>query len=242
MSRDHEQYEENVGAYLLGALPELEAEVFERHLGSCASCQRDLHQLRLAADALPQAVEPVLPPPELKESLMRTVRAEAREREEAKPERRRWSPPFLERLPQLRPALAGALAAAALAIGIAIGVGVANIGGGGGGAKTLTASVDHARAPSGAASLRVPSDRGEGALLTVQGLPDPGPGKVYEVWVQRNGTIQPAGALFDVGSAGTGSAGIPGTLKDVQAVAVTAERRGGTLKPTQMPVVTVKLS
>jgi anti-sigma-K factor RskA len=240
MSRDHEQYEENVGAYLLGALTELEVEVFERHLANCVSCRDELQHLRLAADALPQAVEPVVPPRELKESLMRTVWAEAREREAAKPHRRRWSPPFLGRLPQLRPAFAGALAAAALAVGVGIGIGVSNIGGGG--AKTLTALVDHSRAPSGAASLRVPGGRGKGALLSVQGLPDPGPGKVYEVWVQRDGTFQPAGALFDVGTGGTGSAGIPSSLKDAQAVAVTAERRGGTLKPTQMPVLTVKLS
>ena len=239
MSRDHQEYEENVGAYLLGALPDLEAELFERHLESCASCRQELLHLRLASDALPQAVEPVVPPPELKEALMRTVWAEAHERQEKR--RRWWSPPFLERLPTLRPALAGALAAAALAIGVGIGIGVGNIGGGGG-SKTYTAVVDQARAPSGTATLTVPSDRGKGALLTVRGLPDPGSGKVYEVWVQRGGTMQPAGALFDVGGGGTGSAGIPGSLKDVKAVAVTAERRGGTLKPTQTPVVTVKLS
>ena len=44
MSRGHEQYEENVGAYLLGALPELETEVFEKHLGSCATCRREQQQ------------------------------------------------------------------------------------------------------------------------------------------------------------------------------------------------------
>ena len=95
--------------------------------------------------------------------------------------------------------------------------------------------------PSGAATLHVPGDR-KNALLTVQGLPTPGAGKVYEVWVQRGGQMQPAGALFSVGSGGSGSAGIPGSLKDVEAVAVTSERDGGSLKPTQMPVLTVKLS
>ena len=170
---------------------------------------------------------------------MRTVWAEAAAREQEAP-KRRWSRPFLERLPRLTPALATAGAFCVLAIGVAIGIGVANIGGGG--AKTLTAQVDQSRAPSGSASLRVPSGRGQGALLTVQGLPEPGPGKVYEVWVQRNGTMQPAGALFSVGSGGSGSAGIPGSLKDAEAVAVTAERDGGSAKPTQVPVLTVKLS
>jgi anti-sigma-K factor RskA len=238
MSRDHQQYEENVGAYLLGALPELEAEVFERHLESCPSCRRELEQLRVASEALPHAVEPVVPPPELKESLMKTVWAEAAVREEARP-KRRWSRPFLERLPRLTPGFAAALAACVLAIGIGVGIGVSQIGGSS--SKTLTALVDHSRAPSGAATLQVPGDR-KNALLTVQGLPNPGAGKVYEVWVQRGGEMQPAGALFSVGSGGSGSAGIPGSLNGVEAVAVTAERDGGSLKPTQMPVLTVKLS
>jgi anti-sigma factor RsiW len=238
MSREHQQYEENVGAYLLGALPELEAEVFERHLYSCASCRRELEQLRMASEALPRAVEPVVPPPELKESLMKTVWAEAAEREEVRPNRR-WSRPFLERLPRLTPGFAAAAAVCVLAIGVGIGIGVSQIGGGG--SKTVAALVDHSVAPSGAASLHVPGDR-KNALLTVQGLPAPGAGKVYEVWVQRGGTVQPAGALFSVGSGGSGSAGIPGSLKGVEALAVTAEHDGGALKPTRMPVLTVKLS
>lgn len=238
MSREHEQYEENVGAYLLGALPELEAEVFERHLVGCSSCRRELEELRVASQALPRAVEPVLPPPELKESLMNTVWAEAAQREEARP-KRRWSRPFLERLPRLTPALATVAAVCVLAIGVGIGIGVSQIGGGSG--RTLAAVVDHSVAPSGTANLRVPGN-GEGALLTVQGLPDPGPGKVYEVWVQRGGALRPAGALFSVGTGGSGSAGIPGSLTGAEAVAVTAEHDGGTLKPTSAPVLTVKLS
>jgi anti-sigma-K factor RskA len=236
MSRGHEQYEENVGAYLLGALPELETEVFEKHLESCMTCRRELAELRVAAEALPRAVEPVLPPPELKEKLMATVWAEADQRQEEKARRR----PFLERLPRLTPGWAAVAAACALAIGIAVGVGVANIGGSSG--QTVAALVDHTQAPSGSASLHVPGGDAQGALLNVQGLPDPGAGKVYEVWVQRDGTMHPAGALFSVGSGGSGTAGIPGSLKGAQAVAVTAERDGGTLKPTRMPVLTVKLS
>jgi anti-sigma-K factor RskA len=238
--RGHEEYEENVGAYLLGALPELEAGVFEKHLATCASCRRELNQLRVASEALPRAVEPVVPPPELKESLMATVWAEAEEHPREAQTRRRWSPPFLEWLPRLSPAFATVAAVCVLAIGIGIGIGVANIGGSG--TKTVAALVDHTRAPSGEASLQVPSGDGKGALLTVQGLPEPGVGKVYEVWVQRGGTMRPAGALFSVGMGGNGSAGIPGSLKGAEAVAVTAERDGGTLKPTQMPVLTVKLS
>jgi anti-sigma-K factor RskA/putative zinc finger protein len=241
MIKDHKEYEDNVGAYLLGALSDHESELFERHLETCPSCRRELDELRVASEALPRAVEPVVPPPELKESLMRTVWAEAGERQqEAKPERR-WSRPFRGLL-ELNPALAAGLAVAILLIGVGIGIGVGGLGSSGGGERTLAALVDHTRAPMGSASLSVPKGEGKGAILTVQGLPDPGVGKVYEVWVQRSGVMQPAGALFSVGSGGSGTAGIPGKLEDAEAVAVTAERDGGTLKPTQMPVLTVKLT
>jgi anti-sigma factor RsiW len=80
MSRDHEQYEENVGAYLLGALTELESEVFERHIATCASCRQDFEHLRLASEALPRAVEPVEAPASLKKSLMSIVEASCRRR------------------------------------------------------------------------------------------------------------------------------------------------------------------
>ena len=136
MSRDHEQYEENVGAYLLGALPELEAEVFERHLDGCASCRREIEQLRVVSESLPRAVEPVVPPPELKQSLMKSVWAEAAQREEVRP-KRRWPRPFLERLPRLTPAFGAAAAVCVLAIGVGVGIGVSQVGGGS--SKTLTA-------------------------------------------------------------------------------------------------------
>jgi anti-sigma-K factor RskA len=237
MSLDHEHYQENVGAYLLGALTELESEVFERHLASCGACRQDFESLRVAAEALPRAVEPVTPPPSLKKSLMEAVWAEARLREQEAPARPRWRQwlPSLD----LRPAVALGMACV-LAIGIAIGWGVTRIGAGGD--KTVTALVDHSRVPMGAASLVVRHDRAKGAVLRVQGMPQPGPGRVYEVWLHRDGTFVPAGTLFDVGRDGSGSAAITSNLNGVDAVAVTRERQGGTMRPTELPVITAKLA
>jgi hypothetical protein len=96
--------------------------------------------------------------------------------------------------------------------------------------------------PEASASLELPKDRATGAVLRVQGLPQPGAGRVYEVWVQRDGVMAPAGSLFDVGSAGTGSAAIPGNLRGAQAVAVTRERQGGAARPSEAPLLTFKLS
>ena len=43
---------DTAAAYVLRALPEDEAYTFELHLAGCARCQRDIHQLSAAADAL----------------------------------------------------------------------------------------------------------------------------------------------------------------------------------------------
>jgi anti-sigma-K factor RskA len=234
MSRDHEQYEENVGAYLLGALTELESEVFERHVASCPICRQDFEHLRVAAEALPRAVEPVEPPATLKKSLMEVVNAEAKQRSQAagRARTRFWQRPF----PRLSPAFAVGMACALLAVGVGIGVGVSSIGGGG---KTVTALVDHSRVPMGSATLKVSDNHG---VLKVQGMPQPEGNRIYEVWVHRGDKFVPAGALFGVSRDGSGSAAIPTDLKGVDAVAVTREAQGGAEQPSEQPVMSFKLA
>src|SRR2546423_1200840 len=75
--QDHERHEHDAGAYLLGALNELEVQAFEHHMAACATCRAEVERLRVAADALPRSVEQLDPPESLKRSLMRTVREEA---------------------------------------------------------------------------------------------------------------------------------------------------------------------
>ena len=234
---DHERYEQDAGAYLLGALPPLDAEVFERHMMGCEECQRDIARLRPAAEALPRAVEPFEPPPSLKRSLMEVVEAEARAaapapapgRERAAPARpriRRW-------LAGLRPQVAVGLASLVLVAGVALGLGLAS-GGGEDGPSTVTATVDRSRLPLGSARVEVD---GELATLRVSGLPQPPAGKVYEVWVERGGEVRPAGALFEPGRDGSGAAAIPGGVDGVDRVMVTRERAGGVDQPTERPVI-----
>ena len=74
---DHKRHEEDIGAFLLGALANGEHEAFERHLATCHVCQDELERLRTAADALPRSVEQYEPPPSLKATLMEQVYAEA---------------------------------------------------------------------------------------------------------------------------------------------------------------------
>jgi anti-sigma-K factor RskA len=224
----HTEQSESVGAYALGALPALEAQVFERHLMGCELCQEELRRLTEAVEALPRSVPPHQPPASLKASLMEQVRAEAAPSPSARRERWRFS------LPRLRPAMAWA-AAALLMAGVLTGYGLSQLGGDGGG-RTLQAQVDMQRLPQGSATLSVPEEGG--AVLRVEGMPDPGKERVYQVWVERDGNVEPA-SIFNVDENGAGAAAVPESIDGVSAVMVTREPRGGSPEPTERPVLRV---
>jgi len=234
--RDHSEYRDEIGAYLLGALTDLERQAFERHVMACAECRDELERLRPAADALPRSVEQVEPPPGLKTSLMEVVDREARERSgavAAAPRKRRRI-----RLPSLtgfRPALV----AGALALGLVAGFGVAQLGGGED-ARTVAATVDEARLPDASGSLRIQGDGADGAILSVHGMPSLAEDEVYQAWVQRDGEMLPQ-PTFDVGEDGGGAVAVPDDLSDADAILVTREARGGARAPSEQPLIQVPL-
>jgi anti-sigma factor RsiW len=239
----HEEHQENVGAYLLGALEPDEQSAFEGHLASCHECRAEVDQLRMAADALPRSVEPFHAPASLKRSLMEVVREEAKE---GAPGRR----PLLERLgirglfgPGMRPQLAGAAAALLLILGVALGEGISQLTGGdssnGDGTRVVAAVVDRSRVQNASATLTVPSGN-HGAQLRVSGLPAPKPGQVYEIWLKRGEQLQP-GPLFSVDSQGNGAGAIPDDLDGVSTVLVTRERTGGAQKPSEVPIISARI-
>lgn len=233
-TRDHAEFDQDVGAYLLGALPALEAQRFERHLLSCERCQQEAARLRPAVEAL-GAVEQVEPPGSLKRSLMRTVRHEAaRASDHATEERRaRWLPSRLRLVP--------AGVAASLALGIVVGLGIGTVGDDGGGdVRTVAAKVDRVRVADARAALVMPGDESDTAVLRVTNLPPAGKGKVYEVWVSEGGHVRPV-SLFEPRTDGSAVAGVEGDLRAADAVLVTRERRGGVANPTEDPVISVRL-
>lgn len=227
-NRRHERWDGDAAAYALDALDPTESRAFEEHLSACRRCQEELAKMRRAVEALPAAA-PVRPaPPELKQRVMATVRAEETESAAAapRPSWRRLSPP-----PGTWPrwALPGLAAAAAAVLAIAL------VAGGGSSARTYPGSVS---APGASASLH---RSGTNAQLRVSMLPAPPPGRIYEVWLQRPGEVPaPARALF---STANGSVAVPGNLRGVQAVLVTAEPRpSGSSKPTRAPIIVVRLT
>jgi anti-sigma-K factor RskA len=244
-ARDHTRYADDSGAYLLGALHDLERQAFESHLAVCVDCREEVDRLRPAADALPRSATPLVPPPGLKRSLMDVVEREAAERRPA-PVRR----PLGKRLGALVPSVARArpafaLAAAALlllAIGVAGGVGIGQLGSGDDvqADRTLSASVDHTRLPSASARLVVPAGGARGGILHVRNLPVPRSERVYQVWIRRGKEVTP-GPTFLPHSNGSGAAAVTGSLKGVDEVMVTREHRGGAPQPTEQPLIHVNV-
>jgi anti-sigma factor RsiW len=225
-------HQEDVGAYLLGALEPAEQAAFEGHLASCPSCRDEVEQLRLAVDALPRSVEPFAAPPSLKRSLMAAVREDARPARRSLAERLGLSRLAIGLRPQL--ALGAALL---LVLGVVLGT---QLSGGSGGQRVIAAVPDRTRVPDASATVTLPSDRNGPAQLRVTGLPAPKSGQVYEIWLKRGDQLQP-GPLFNVDARGNGAGAIPDDLGGVSAVLVTRERTGGAQVPSEAPILSARI-
>jgi anti-sigma-K factor RskA len=239
MSRDHSDYLDEVGAYLLGALSELERQAFERHLEGCVECREEVARLRPAADSLPRSVEQHSPSPSLRSSIMDVVNEEAREHS-GKPARVPLGERLLGLLPSLggqRPAFAALAATVLLMLGVAGGFGASRLLTGDE-ARTVTASKSSIRSAS--ASLRIPGAADDGAILRVHGLPPLQDDRTYQAWVRRGSEIVPQ-PTFDVREDGTGEVAVPEDLSAADEVMVTRELRGGSPAPSAEPILRVSL-
>jgi anti-sigma-K factor RskA len=234
--RDHTEYRDEIGAYLLGALTDLERQAFERHVTGCAECRDELERLRPAADALPRSVEQVEPAPALKTALMEVVDREARERSGAPAPTVRRRRPWRRwlSLAGARPALVACL------VGLVVGFAVGGLQSDGDETRTVAATVDEGRLPDASASLRIQGDGEEGAILNVQGMPSLRGERVYQAWVQRGGTVVPQ-PTFEVGGDGGGAVAVPDDLSGAEAILVTREPRGGARAPSERPLIRVPL-
>ncbi|MGH2847813.1 MAG: anti-sigma factor domain-containing protein [Thermoleophilaceae bacterium] len=236
-ARGHTSYQEEIGAYLLGALTDLERQAFERHMAGCHECRDEIERLRSAADALPRSVEQFEAPRRVKASLMDVVEREAKERSgaPARPRRR-----LRDRLPGLAlPGLRPALVAAALVVGLVAGFGVAELTEEDG-AHTIAADVDKRRLPLASGRLHFSGEGEDGAILRVQGMPSLDSEHVYQAWLRRDGTMVPQ-PTFEVGEAGGGAVAVPDDISGAEAILVTREPRGGARAPSERPVLTVPL-
>ena len=232
-SGSHQELRDDLAAYALGALEEREVERLSAHLEGCEECRRQLRWLESAVELLPRTVEQLEPPPRLRESLLETVRGEAAPAGREPP--RAAGESWLHRvgLTVWRPATAVA-AAVMLVVGAVAGYLIGEPSGGG--TTTLEAQA-MPNAPKARGSLE---REGNSGILRVQGMPALASNQVYEVWVQRDGKLEPS-SLFVPRTNRSGDAAVPDGLNGADAVLVTKEPSGGSEQPTSPPVLSVQL-
>lgn len=222
----HESRRDEIAAYLLGALRPEEAASLERHLATgCVDCRAEVRWLRPAVQLLPESVEPVRPPRELRARILAEARADLDRLSASRPTRR---PLFAGRRP-----LAG-LATAALVLAA---IGGYAIGGGSSGDGDQATTVVAGKSPGVTARM---VREGDAAILRLANVHDLPPDRVLEAWVRRDGEVEPVRGLFVPDRKGRASAMIA-DMRGVDAVMVTSEPRGGSMVPTSAPMVTARI-
>ena len=238
-----------LGAFALGAVDAEEAATVRAHLATCAECQAEMAELWLAVDSLPGMIEPIEPPPALRDRIAAAIRAEA-----ASPAP---VPSALSAPPAREPALAVPepirkpasfwsratpwAAAAAILLLLSAGLLVWN----------LRLREQLATAPVAETIALAPTDAAPGAhgevtyrpqdrlfMLDVRDLPPLKPDQVYEVWLIGANGPKPAG-VFDQP---TDQHAIVADRSQYDTLAITAEPGPlGTEAPTGEIVATAPL-
>jgi anti-sigma-K factor RskA len=223
---DHNRWSDDLAAYMLGALEGDEVASFERHLEGCEHCREEMRWLEPAMATLPEAVERVEAPPQLREALMAEVREDVREAESRTAPTRSW------RRWALKPAISLAVVALLVAGVLGYEVGKDDSTSGGGGASTVERQVD-------GLTVKMVTE-GDGGTLHLSGVHQLPPDKVLEAWVEREGTVEAVPALFVPDRDGQAETRIT-DMSGVGTVMVTEEPRGGSDQPTGEPIMTMKV-
>lgn len=225
---------EDVAPYVLGALEQQELESFREHLESCPHCRVEVAELQSVVDELAASAPAVGAPSALSARVLETVRSTAEVLNAAGHEADQPSR-FARRERPRRFALAGAAAAFVAAVAVVLAL---TLGGGSSTPERVVLGQASGAASGASVSLH---KRGGHADLLLAHMPQPGRGRIYEVWLVRGKAPSPTDALFGVSSAGSSAVDIPGSLRGVKQVLVTSEPLGGSSAPTREPVVAVTL-
>jgi anti-sigma-K factor RskA len=256
---NHEPYDTLAATYAVGALDGQDRVDFERHLaGGCDVCEATLRESAETLAALARSRPPMIPPPAVKEELMRRIAATTPARRgAARPRRFVWAV-----------GTAAAMIAAAAFTGTFVATRYeAQLGVMARESAALRARVEREEArlreqvavyrnavdllrdpqahvvtlrglgPSPEATGRVIWHPVNGGYVFVANLPAAPPGKAYELWTIGEAAPQPAG-LFQVDASGRGALRIAPVEggKSVKVFAVTLETEAGVQQP-QGPMV-----
>jgi Anti-sigma-K factor rskA, C-terminal len=166
---EHEALVELVAALALDALEPEDAERVAEHVCRCDACRAELASLRAATAALAHGVDAPLPPPGLRERILRAARAEAARDAPARARRPRRA--FLA-------VAAATLAAVAASATLAL----------------HTTRAHEPRAPAGTAHATLARGAG-GDVLLVDALPAAPRGMTYAAWITGGDRTVAAGTF-----------------------------------------------
>jgi hypothetical protein len=252
MTAEHDRMEDAVAAYVLGACDgEEEVALVEAHIVACPTCRALARRLAPAVDALALAADEVRPPDRLRARILAAAAAAPQQAGDEPAPRvvpvpaRAW-----RRVGAGAVAARGGRAPARLALYRAAVAGLALA------LIALTAVFVMSRqhpapttppasaryslvgtgAMAGAGGTFTEVGGRDAAVLALTGMPEPPPGRVYEVWlIDSSNRALPSG-VFTPGADGTATLGLSRPLAGVRSIAVTLEAGpGGTTAPTQKP-------
>jgi anti-sigma-K factor RskA len=230
------EHSADAAGWVLGSLSPEDAERFAAHLEDCPRCRAEVARLTGSREQLIEAVPLLAPPPELRERVMASVRADAGLSGAASTD------PSAEPVPRVRRSAVrfGLLATLATVAVVIVAVLVLTTDHPSqGGVRTVIGKV----APKGGADARAVVRIGaHQATLVLTRLAAPPSGRIYQAWVLRRGSAATAtGSLFSVPRSGDTRIVLP-PLRDVLQVIITAEPPRGSPTPTLPPGVLVKLA
>lgn len=234
-------------AYALGALDDDERKDFDAHLQTCEACRQEAAEFEATTARLAAAVAQS-PPPAGKAQVMAAIDGV------------RQLPPRVP-APRAVPVLGGFLRRRAVPWALAASVAAAVLGGVAvwqtqngqeleqqarlaqqqlDAVSAVLAAPDartaHGKAANGAVTTVVASDQQNQAVFTAANLPAPGAGKTYQLWLEHDGTMRPAGLIDH-----DGTVILSGDPADAGAVGLTLEPDGGSPQPTTDPLLLMAL-
>ncbi|WP_107765948.1 anti-sigma factor [Nocardioides terrigena] len=217
------------GAYALDAVDDIERARFEQHLAECEDCRLEVASLREAAGLLSETTA-VTPPPALRESVLAGI-AQVRP-----------LPPIVHRTPVVQrrwfPLLVAAAVVAILGVGAALWQPWAPSQDSSLTAAEQVLEAGDARSvavdlgDSGSATVTRSESLGKAVITTDDMAPAPS-GKVFELWLQVDGEMVPAG-LMPPGE--DTQMVLEGDATTATAVGITVEPEGGSDQPTTEPI------
>lgn len=242
------------GAYAADAVTGDELAEFEKHLESCAACAEEVRGLRETAARLGM-VTAIEPPPWMRDQVLaaasRTRQLPPSHGKLAALGVPRHVTPLRQRRALSRPVAVAAMSALAAAVVVLAVFQVNTRGqlqqsqaGDRGIAAVLTAPdayIEKGSPSVGGTVTAVISQHDGEAVVTTAGMPDPGGGKVYQLWVISAAGARSAGLM----SGGSTNPTSPVLADDVQPgdrLGITVEPAGGSSRPTTTPIILLSVS